>query len=425
MAIQQGTTTPKELRLYVSLTYAPANTSKVLDEASGKVARESTGKKLSGGAAKVLTEASQLGRKIAQHDLEAVASSVSLLTMQAYQSLGFNIEVKPIQVGSGWRLAVTGDANAQKWARILEAGYGPQDTHQFIQSASKKRAYKIKKGEVGGFYLIIPKVHGKVTQNHKGQLAFKPTRDDRLGKRIDPADIKQFEAKPLSPDVAANFAEENPDIYGQPDTVAERYTGYDSAAEVFAGEDARGRTQTQVRGGRTSTTDNHHWEVDRMVQNIRKTGALVDFKEDGKRKELYTRRDDEGELLPGLSNRKGARAVRKLNTRQVGNKVVATGVNNLRFVALDADYKDLDIDDSARQRIISRRGDVLSFVTLSTRKNLAPRPGRPAYHVMQKAGQAIEQRIRSLIAAAETEQRSGFKREAYLEVLRSALGRAL
>ncbi|TDE85580.1 hypothetical protein [Deinococcus sp. S9] len=430
MAIQRGYTTSKELRLHVKLTYAPQNTSAVLDRARGKVPLKS-GRRLSGNAARMSEQAALAGREVAQADLAYLARVVARWAQGTYARLGYDIPVRPVSLGAGWKLAVEGGEREQKWARILESGYGPQDTHDFIRLSKKKRAVKIRqKGDTPGFYLIVPKVHGTVSRNKNGKLIYTPKRDDRLGKWINPKVLAQFEARPTGTDVAATFQEADPEVYGVEELRAERYTGnYDPAGRIDWEKDERGRNREVARGVRETVSDNPHWETIRMAQTIRRSGALVSVPAPSARKpnatsERYFKTNKKGDPIPNLANREGARAIAALNSRFEGNRLVRTGVNNLRMVALDASL-DLPEEHPAQQQIVQRRGEVLSFLTLSTRKPLRDRPGRPGHYVMQKAARHLDNRIRELIRAAEAEKRQGFYRDGYLEVLKSALGRAL
>ena len=431
MAVKPGRTRPDELRLHLDLTYAPKNTSSVLDRASGRQPM-TNGRNLAGAAQSAAVKAAEAGRTVAEAALFTVAEQIAGWASGQYAALNYDLTAAPKRQGSGWRLAVDGPGDAQKWARIAEVGYAPQDVHQFIEGAAKKRAIKIKPGEIPGFYLIVPKMHGKVSKNQNGKLVYTAKRDGRLGTWVDPKILRQFEAKPLTPTVRATFGESDPATYGVDELVAQRNAGYNPAAETGEwGVDASGKKVPLYQGQRTQVGDNHHWESDRMVQRIRRAGVLVNTPaprpgKPGATSEGYTKTHPSGAPLPNISNRDGARLIASVNKRAEGGSLVRTGVNNLRFVALDARYDDLGDDEPAQQRMVARRGDVLSFLTLSTRRpNYQPRPGKPGHHVLRRAAVRMDAQILGLIQQAESERRAGFNRDAYLEVLRSALGRAL
>lgn len=419
MAISQGYTTAKELRLHVKLTFTQGINNDLMAEARGEKKR-AHGRRLSGGAAQTTPAAVQRGEAEARAVLKEIAENVAGWATAEYQErLGYNLSVSPRWNGGGWNFVVDGGGDAQKWARILEVGYGPQDTHNFIKMAKKKRALKVTKaGDTPGFYLIVPIHHGKVTQARNGVLTYTPKRDERLGVRISREGLNQFERKPLTPDVASTFSGK-PEEHGVERNESDFFTGrYDPRASVETAE-AGGKRFGHFVGAREVESGNAHWETDRFEKRARARGARVQVEVKSKKPIYLFGHDKDGVRFKNLDSYAMNRRANE------GDVTFPSHVGGLRVTSLKADYPHLGEGDPARQRIVSRRGDVMSFITLSTRKRLEPRPGREGHFVMRRTAQLLDERIRLKIAEVKSSKMGPSRKAAYLNVLESALGRAL
>lgn|GEM_PF-5560442 len=412
MSVKHGKTTLQDLKLHVKITWS--GTPQTLRQAKGEAPLPS-GRYASGSEKTV--KAAERGREQAIRFLQEIAQRGVAYARAQYAQLGFDLPVEARRRGNSWRVEVTGGEDAQKWARILEGGSKGVDPHDFIMQSKRKRAVvvtrmnqhgppskqngSLKRGgkeSQPGWYIVVPIIHGKVTRGENGKLEFKPRRDVNIRHE---EQLEQFTATPTGFDTVSAGDDAT---YNTGEFTETRRVNKDGSIRM-------GRRHHQAEG-------NPEWERMRVRQAIRKPGIFY-TERDGEPREgvddKYLRGnnlDPEKNMANARqqrANRKGARIMREL------------GVDNLRVMSPEAS---LDTgSDTQRQVVERRRGDVLSFAVMSTRRPLRKRMGeRKAYHVMRNTAQEMRAAIEQEIRDVEARMKDGgtFKERAYLEVLRQA-----
>ncbi len=350
-------------------------------------------------------------REMADATLLAIAHDAARLATKAYSEVGFpgiGVIVGPKR-GTMYPLLVRGD-DAQKYARILEEDTQGTDLHSFISGARKRREIKIERkvGEKtyprgkktereGGFYLVVPKVHGTVTRTASGKFEFHGKGGQTLSRSNQDA-LKQFEARPEQVDFFKNHED--------PNMVSEYRTG--KVKETFTPVRQAGKVVMDFKVERETAIGNEIFERVKYSQRVRKAGEMEG--KVGDSGSAYTRETQMNPLTPrGGQDRANKRGFEAMS---------ALGVHNLRVNSPDANLK--EGSDGAKATVQRQKGQVLSFITLSTRGPNKTFGARKGYHILKQASEYIRDRIRDEDVAARGNMGGGFAERAYVEVLESA-----
>lgn len=446
VSFSQGKTTAKNLNMRFSVMLNLSSNEELADirraGAERLAAAQEDGRAGEIARAERYVQATRDAEARARALVKAAAQKVAAQAEARYASLGFSIPVRAKQVANTFVVEVTGDDNAQKWARILEHGYGPTSMENIVRMAKRKRPiaiYRAKRGKNGqmylrnpgerapGYYLIIPRVFGTARRNDKGKIVIDSISDTHRGLReSDGAAVQDLVATPVG--TSDYRSEPGSDPQGLYPKQGFTRSGSSPLGTYRYALDANGDpVPTDDRRPGTVVNENmtQEWDGVNYRQRIYKPGEFVRDKDPttGRRRERYFRegyveRDakyDGVNFVDRESTRFTSRNTAKLMSR--------LGVTNLRVVDPDAALPETS---PLRGVSMQRRGSVVSFRTVSTRKPSKPLPGRAGHHILSDAQAQIKAELRAEISRIERNPKGGggrlsHQQQVALQILRGAL----
>ena len=399
---------------------------------------DDTGKKQV--ASRSIQREAERGRRAAESFVMRTAKAAATSAEKIYADLKFpKIRVRAEKAGAGVRLAIYGDSNSVKMARILESGASnPVMMHSFINGAKKKRMIKItrqiklKDGTVRtaprgkavspGFYMVIPVTLGTVKRGENGKLQVVDERSEKQQKTYEERDGKgevglreralvgmmtyekygTLEAFTATPDGAGSHVtdEDNPKA---------KFMSRTGDVRFSKGEDGNWKSKPVVRSG-----SNEPWEVPKYTKGdggVSHPGTV----------------DDEGNHSRYASNTDRSRG-NQSRASQKGTKMLnAMGkIDNLTINDPDVVSSPEPTSPGIEARFIKAKGKAVTFIVISTNQpDRVLHKGRKAEKVLGK----VFEEMRGKLAVRERNLRLELQKDyadhtyekAYLEVILAAM----
>lgn len=369
------------------------------------------------------------GRQWAESAVRRLAEQYAAVAMRTYKALGYSFDVQARKVGTSYRLEVVGDQKAQMWARIVEGGSASVPMRQFIEGAKKRREIKLTRvtpsGKTvsrgaketaagGGFYLIVPIVHGTVTRGANGKLQLTTNGGQSLSKRLG-NQLEQFLGAPQEEGYAAN--------HDDPNVVSPYRTGQvDPLGQVTRvnGKNVYSPTPVMATGNELWATTRY-----RQVNRVRKGGVFVNEENEvvpNRQKGQGTVYQDRGFLEAKDARRRNPSASEK------GSDLIRqlTGRSDLSLRVNDPDASlpdDVSVSPETRATFERQKGQAVSFITLSTRQALKDIPGRAGHHVLADTMREMQSALRTEVTRLRQQHARNLDKptvRAMLEVLEQA-----
>lgn len=371
-------------------------------------------------------------RGIARADefARSLAQSAANMLQAAYTEAGFDIPVSYRKNGRFYTIAVTGDASAQKWARMLETGYGARDLRDTLPTARRKRAVKITRTRMTkegpkeyrrggkeadpGWYIVVPIVRGQVKQSN-GKITFQrrlkggmSEEEAAIGKQ-NAAELAELAGRLKGTDVVQNHAFETttyrtgPGMLGPAmardmlTTTQAQYEGGISAKQrKLALGDGPSRTITSTEGGRLQIKRNRKFKQEQAEYDA----AQQALEYDEKRRRLLERMGVPDAVVRSLEPAPAWMV-------EQANEDGALG----------------ELANTALKKHVQYKGQVVSFRRISTREGKGSKgfmvPGRPGRHFMAEAMGWMKRELQDEISRQSRRSRLTIEQQAYLEMLRS------
>ena len=413
MPIHQGGNA-KLLRLHVQVSAQAANNLEERAIAEGRKAYHDGG---------FVGSASSIDRVNRAHAdaldrIREIAEGVAADATAAYANNGFpGLTVQAVRRGTAWVLVVEGH-DAEKYARILEDDTSGYDMHDFVRHARRRREIKVNRevktksgtrsvprGKVSerqdGFYMVVPSVLGTVKRSASGKFEFTGRGGRELSRSGQDA-LKQFEATPESEDYYGN--------HDDPNMVSPFRTGEREVAYGRTKLGGKSVVSMDVTPG--MAIGNELFERVKYATQATKAGEWGE-ETDARGNRAYTRETQH--------NPKTLRGGKQRANKRGAEMMDFLGVTNLRVNSPEISLK--AGSSTATATAERQKGQVVSFITLSTRQPNRHIPGRRGLHILRDATSALRQALQDEVASTRASlgsRRGNFYERAYLETLESA-----